>query len=90
MRGLMKRLLDLWRVFHLPEIPSDIEEATQRVTFKVMCAPERTHVVSVGPLYRDDDWVIEVGIDPYSEETIALIREMVAPDRVVVTYQKRP
>jgi len=43
------------------------------------------NVISIGPTLDGDEWIIEVGILPYSEQTAAEIRELVAPEQVVVT-----
>lgn len=81
--GLMKRYLK-------DRARSGVDDAASRVALTVMRAADVTHVVSVGPIYQRGGWVVEVGIDPYTEETATFIRDMVAPDRVVVSYQKGP
>jgi hypothetical protein len=47
-------------------------------------------VVSVVVTRDGDDWVIEVGIDPYSDRAAAEIRELVAPERLIVTQETAP
>jgi hypothetical protein len=65
---------------------AEVDQASSRVVRLVMGQASLPQVNEVGPGLRGDEFVIEVGIDPYSEQVAATIRELVAPEQVIVTY----
>jgi hypothetical protein len=70
---------------------AEIDQANRAVLRRLMPGENPyPGVVSVGPTLDGDDWVIEVGIDPYSEEAAAEVRELVAPEQVIVAYEATP
>jgi hypothetical protein len=70
---------------------AEIDQANRAVLRKLISG-DKLHqgVVEVGPTLDGDDWVIEVGIDPYSEQAAGAIRELVTPERVIVTFRETP
>jgi hypothetical protein len=47
------------------------------------------NVSTAGFCLFGNEWIFKVGIDPYSEESAEKIRDLAAPERVVVAYEER-
>jgi hypothetical protein len=47
------------------------------------------NVISVGLTMDGDEWVIHVGLNPYTEEIAAEVSALVAPEAITVTYEEQ-
>jgi hypothetical protein len=69
----------------------EVDEANRAAQRKLLTGvTPHPSVVAVGMTLVGDEWVVHVGIDPYSDQTAAEVRELVAPEHVVVDYQETP
>jgi hypothetical protein len=68
---------------------AEITEASSQVVRLLLGKAELAEVTGVGPGLHGDEFVIEVGIDPYSEQIAATIHQLVAPEQIIVRYEPR-
>jgi hypothetical protein len=66
---------------------NDANEAVQRAL--ISGDDPHPNVLSVGLTMDGDEWVIHVGVSPYTEEIVAEVRKRVAPEAITVTYEEQ-
>lgn len=69
---------------------AEVRESAARVKDRLFHTGTAADISSVGIAVREGEFVVEVGLDPYSGERETQVREAVRPDPVVVRPQPHP
>jgi hypothetical protein len=67
---------------------AEIHRSSEAVAIRLMTGSNpHPSVRTVGPTLDGDEWVITVGIDPYTEEIAAEVRDLASPELIKVVYE---
>lgn len=69
---------------------AEVRQSAARVRHRLLDPGDATDVSSIGLTVHADEFVVEVGLDPYSDERASQLRAAVHPDPIVVRSQPHP
>ncbi|MGH3095764.1 MAG: hypothetical protein ACRDMV_07150 [Streptosporangiales bacterium] len=69
---------------------ADVRESAARVRHRVLGSGDATDVSSVSVAVHAGEFVVEVGLDPHTDEREEQVRDAARPDPVVVRPQPHP